>query len=331
MRRLVLALFVAVVALTGCGGAAAHKSTLKAHAGPFVCHPRTTPEGQPAPNLGECHRQELEYKGIRTTPRQGASSRAQGIDISRWQPYPNFHQLYGEGIRFVVIQANAGACRCNPYFDSQVRAAHAAGMKVGVYVFVVNVSYLAQADVLGQVAAPVRGLISLGAWVDTEVPGAYEKGCPIVRRLFSVWHFHIAGIYASNGNWPGWVCGWAWPAKWGGPPSPLPGYSYSAMKMRQWCGTCYLGGNSGEIDRDEDLGVIALSQPSPPPCNYTCKRTRLYALYRERNGIRDLLGRYGCSRRRHDHERLGPWCVAEFAKGDRVNRAIEQLHREHVW
>ncbi len=325
MRRLFPLLLVAAAVLAGCGGAGGQRA--KATLG-FVCHQRTTSEGQLDGQAGECHRQELEAKGIRSAPPRTVSGRAQGIDISRWQPFPSFTTLYREGIRFAIIQTNAGACRCNPYFLSQVKSAHAAGLKVGVYVFVENASSAAQADVLGQVAEPVRSLISLGAWVDTEVPGAYERGCPIVRRLYEVWHFHIAGIYASNGNWPGYVCGYNWPAKWGGGASPLPGYSYASMKVRQWCGTCYLGGNSGQIDRDEDLGVIALATP---PLTHAQLRIELYTDYRHRTSLRRLLGRYGCTRRRHRHEHLGRRCRVWFHAGDVVNLDIVRLHRKRIY
>lgn len=341
MRRILTAavMAVALTVAAGCGSKpspAPHPAVpTKA---PFVCQP------QAAPAAGECQRQELAYRGIKPSATAPSFSlgRAQGIDISRYQPHPAFRTLYSEGIRFVIIQTNAGGCACNPFFDEQVRDAHAAGLKVGVYVFVEASSASEQTDLLGRIAAPVRSLINAGAYVDTEVPGAYERGCEIVARLFSVWHFYTAGIYASNGTWPGYECqGFDWPAKWGGLVSPLPGYPFSRTLLRQWCGTCYLNG-VGETDRDEDLGLLARSTPSKPAPTHAEVLTRehheLDAHYRLRAELHGDIERHQCRLDKHGHGHETPhthrqWalCRAWISHGQQEVTLILRFHGKGVY
>lgn len=273
MRRIV---FVALCAalISGCGGAPKTPPPRSLpQPGTFVCHPK-----HPA-QLGECIRQELEAKG--RNPRAIApatvTGRAQGIDISRWQPHPDFRRLHAEGIRFVIVQGADDAHASNPFFDSQIRGAHEAGMAVGVYIFVEGDSSSAQADALIAAARSERSRITLGAHVDAEVPSAYGHACGVALALSG--SFHVVSLYSSPGLWFSGRCvGYAWPAEWGsGSAYPLNGYPSSAIKLRQFCGTCVLGGNSGQIDRDEDLGLLALAKPSPPPISRSKRRALVLA------------------------------------------------------
>lgn len=257
------------LAVAGCGKTSATQTVTRSVTvpprAPFVCHPRHPAEG------GECIRQELEYDGITPAAPElgatfGAARHGQCIDISRYQPYPAFRELAREGIICVIVQGADDGSESNPYFDSQVRSAHEAGLQVGVYVFAEGDVGFEQADALERVAAPERSRITLGAWVDTEVPSAYPKACAIAEVLRR--SFYIVGDYGSPGTVPAWMnyCGMLdYPAEWGGGPAyPAPGFSSASVKLRQWCGTCQLVG-VGEVDRDEDLGVIALSHPKPRP------------------------------------------------------------------
>lgn len=255
MRR--ASLIALACLLAGCGGAKTTPPPTKTKA-PFVCHHK-----QPG-QLGECVRLELEYEGNHPTSPPHAFARVirpQCVDISRWQPHPEFRVLRREGIVCVIVQGADNDHASNPFFDSQVRGAHEAGLKVGVYIFAEGASSTAQADVLIGVARSERSRITLGAAVDAEVPAAYARACEIANVLAR--SFHLIETYGSPGTYEGGRCvGYNWPAEWSlFPASPLPGYPSSAIKFRQWCGTCHLAGNSGEIDRDEDLGLIALSVP----------------------------------------------------------------------
>ena len=244
---------LAVLAIAGCGGTAATTTTGTTTA-PFVCHPKVPAQA------GECIRQGLEHEGAapRATAPATATLRYQGIDISRWQPHPEFRRLYKEGIRFVIVQGADNDFQSNPFFDSQVRSAHEAHMKVGVYIFAEGAASSSQAHALERAARSERKRITLGAWVDAEVPSAYSHACGIAQELSH--SFYIVGTYGSPGTYAGGRChGYTWPAEWGGGTAyPLNGYPFSAIKVRQWCGTCFLAGNAGQIDRDENLGLMAL-------------------------------------------------------------------------
>jgi len=277
-----LLLILLAATLGACGKStthsapAAHPPVTTPASSPFVCHPKQPPE------MGECIRQEIEAHGVKPEhPKFGELAPAlrghtQGIDISRYQPHPAFRELYREGIRFVIVQAADNAHASNPFFASQVQGAHEAGMQVGVYIFAEGDSSTAQADTLIAVAASERRRITLGAYVDAEVASAYPRACGIVSVL--VHHFWIVGVYGSPGTYRGGACGVSWPAEWSfSLASPLPGFSFASMKLRQWCGTCVVSG-VGEVDRDEDLGALALShvRPKPKPKPRTHAQERAY-------------------------------------------------------
>jgi hypothetical protein len=322
VKRKLLPFVVIALAVAGCGKTLptqTHTVTVQsAPRAPFVCHHR-----EPA-QMGECIRQELEYDGVKPaepppSTRLGAEFRAQGIDISRWQPHPAFGELYREGIRFVLVQGADDCSESNPYFDSQVRSAHEAGMQVGIYVFAEGCNAAGQAAALERAAAPERSRITLGAHVDAEVPSAYARACSIAAALSH--HFWIVGVYGSPGTYEGGRCvGVVWPAEWGrGRAYPLPGYPYSAIKLRQWCGTCRLAGNDGEIDRDEDLSLIALShvkprpKPKPKPHKLTREDKLLIAYWSaERAGVLHRYHAAGCT------------------GSSRSTRCIYWRHKEHL-
>lgn len=317
-----VAIATASIVVAGCGGAS-HSPGVSSHPvtatkPSFVCHHK-----DPA-QLGECVRQELEYDGI--TPARPpltetlGAGRPQCVDISRWQPHPRFRQLRAEGIVCVIVQGADNTSASNPFFDEQVRDAHEAGMAVGAYIYVEGGSSTAQADALGRAVAGERSRITLGVWIDTEQPDAYQHACGIAARLRSpVWRFTIIGDYGSVGTVPASMNTCAlldWAAMWGGGPArPAPGFTFAELKFRQWCGTCILGGNDGQIDRDEDLGLLALGKPKPKP-SVQVLHTALEAALRRLALERTFLERHHC--------RQPPWHTA-------VNRAGKpDGHWEHA-
>jgi len=321
MRTLFAALLIACAALVlGCGHSSPHGSPYRAvpqPGSPFVCVHKVPAQ------MGECVRQELQTGGRTIEPQAtppppnvGASFRTQGIDISRWQPHPDFRELYREGIRFVIIQGADNDHASNPFFDSQVRSAHEAGMKIGVYVFTEGAFGTYQADALIAAARSERSRIELGAFVDAEVPSAYSQACRVAAALSH--SFNVVGVYGSPGTYRGGRCvGYVWPAEWStASPYPLSGYPFSAIALRQWCGTCRLSGNDGEIDRDEDRGLLELVKPPAPP---KPKRS-LKQAYTVRRELRADLTRHHC--------RQPPWHVAVGLSG-RPNGHYE--HSCHVW
>jgi hypothetical protein len=346
MRRswLIAAIAVLSIVIAGCGGGASHSPGVSSHPAtatrpPFVCHHK-----QPA-QLSECVQQELEYDGVKpaTPPLTGTfgARRGQCVDISRWEPHPRFQQLRAEGIVCVIVQGADNTSESNPFFDEQVQHAHEAGMSVGVYVYVEGGSSTAQADALGRAASGERSRILDGAWIDTEQPDAYAHACGIAERLRHTWHYTIVGDYGSVGTVPAWMntCGMLdWAAMWGGGAArPAPGFTFAELKFRQWCGTCVLGGNDGQIDRDEDLGLLSLAVAPRPKPTARQLHAALAAAVRRRALERSFL--------EHHHCRQPPWhiavnragkpdghwqhaCHVELQHGRSTNRHIAQLRKE---
>jgi Glycosyl hydrolases family 25 len=332
MKRFLFAALAALL-LVGCGGAhpsppASSHPTTKA---PFVCHPRLPAEGS------ECIRQKLEYEGVTpaapsTPPAKASTPTAsaggaveaslslsfapQCVDVSVYQRVPNFTEA---GVRCVIIQANDGTYR-NPLFSQQVQAAKRAHVPWGAYTFIApGEAGAGQADIAISMS---KGLgRTLGVWADAEVPGAYSEACPYTARARSA-SIHIYGVYSSPGLWPGYRCaGYEWPAEWGtGPAYSLAGYPSSAIKFRQWCGTCTLAG-IGEVDRDEALGLLALAHPAPTRAQTIARWHReLDGKYKRRIAERAFLTRHHC--------RQPPWHTAVGLSGRPNGRYEHACHVE---
>ena len=281
---------------------------------------------------GECLKQEQRAKGYRPTMRVPATSTSapQGVDISNWQGVPSLGTARANGIRFVIIQTNAGAFR-NPFYWLQAADARNAGLPFGTYTFIEpSMGGSTQANIS---AAVRKGSgASLGMWADAEVGGAYEQACPYTSTAPS----NIVGVYSSNGNWPGYRCkGYDWPANWGGgSATPLPGYTSSATKVRQWCGTCRFPGFSGEVDRDESLGLLSLVNPPGPTHAEVVARwhRELNAHYRLRAALHVLIERHKCRPGQHaTPASYHTVCVYWLVRGQVQVRIILAFHRKGIY
>ncbi len=212
---------------------------------------------------GECIKEELEAQGVKpAVPKLGATFGVRGapcVDISVYQGVPDFRAAR---VRCVVIQTNDGTLP-NQLFRAQVAAARRAGVPWGVYAYLEGFSGAQQADTALSMSAGLGR--TLGVWGDAEHPSAYPQACSFTSQAHRV--AYIVGVYGSPGTYAGGRCtGYAYPAEWGvGPAYPLPGYPASSVKIRQWCGVCLLAGFPGEVDRDEDRGLLALAHPKPKP------------------------------------------------------------------
>ena len=241
--------------MSGCGGHAARPAVV-APASAAVCVHRVPGAA------GEC----VQGTPVRAPGRLGGALgplARQCIDVSVWQGRPDWAQVRRDGVVCVIVQANDGGAK-NPLFGVQAAGARAAGLQVGAYVFLEPRAGGYQAEVLNSVAAG-RG-VTLGAWVDTEVPGSYGQMCAAAARLRGL-GWRIVGSYLSPGNSPfGYTCGTlSWPAEWGaGRAYPPSGWTRSQVVLRQWCGSCSIAGVAGQVDRDEDLGLLALAAPVKP-------------------------------------------------------------------
>ena len=292
---------LAIVVAGGCRTVPSPRSGAPAATTPFTCHQRVPAEA------GECIKQELEAQGIApATPKLGATFGVrvgvpQCVDISRWQLVPDFRSA---GVRCVIIQTNDGVIP-NPYFRAQVAAAKRAGIPWGVYTYLEGFSGAQQARTALSMSAGLGR--TLGVWGDAEHPSAYPQACSFTAQAHRV--AYIVGVYGSPGAYAGGRCaGYAYPAEWGsGPAYPLPGYPAGAVKIRQWCGTCRLAGFAGEVDRDEDRGLLALAHPKPrPKPRSAAEKRRLIAHWTAER--RAVLHRYhldGCR-----GNSTGPKCTA---------------------
>jgi hypothetical protein len=256
--------------------------------------------------MGECIRQELEASGIAPAKPEmpGATfgesiGRAQCVDVSRWQRVPDFRAAR---VRCVIIQTNDGSVP-NPYFRAQVAAAKRAGIPWGVYVYLEGFSGAVQADMALSMSAHLGR--TLGVWGDAEQSSAYPQACSFTAHAHRV--AHIVGVYGSPGTYAGGHCvGLSWPAEWGnGVAYPLPGYPASSIAIRQWCGTCRLSGFSGEVDRDEDLGLLALAHSKPKPRPPAVKHRLIVHWTVERRAVLHRYHLDGC----HGSS-TGPKCTA---------------------
>jgi hypothetical protein len=306
--------------LAGCGSSSSSTSTTTPPPATTTAVPGPTPGHAVCSDgvvvqaeAGACIRQEEEAHGRRfgRVPPFQSTTPSQGVDISNFQGIPN---LRASGIRFVIIQTNDGAFR-NPFFWLQAHDAQNAGLPWGTYTFLEGFSGAEQARASASMAAGVGLHRTLGMWSDSEIDAAYAHTC--AYNAEAALHAHIVGSYGSPGTYRGGRCkGYDWVARWSrGPAGALPGYPSSATILRQWCGTCRLPGFSGEVDRDESLGLLSLAlvpKPAPP-----APTSRLVA---QRKLLRGLLSRHHC--------RQPPWHVAVGLSGLPNGR---YQHACHSW
>jgi hypothetical protein len=80
-------------------------------------------------------------------------------------------------------------------------------------------------------------------------------------------------------------------------------------------------GIRGDCSIDE--GILSVRQT--PACNSACRSHKRSDLEARIRTLRRYQKRYGCSRRRHAHQRLGPKCRRWFREGDERHRDLKKL------
>jgi GH25 family lysozyme M1 (1,4-beta-N-acetylmuramidase) len=271
-----------------------------------------------------------------------SSGLAQGVDVSQWQGYPNWGEARESGLRFVYSQATYGVSY-EPGFGTNAHRQASAHLANGAYTYLepgcapaATVAHAFVANVDGQGV----GFNSLPPALDQETNGCLPHNEEIARfdcevandiRRLDGWssvvlyaaRWLVSGIFHS-GN----TCGLLlWVASWG--PIELPaGWSHAVAW--QFCGVgCYFAGIGGQVDRDASLGILSYLRHKPPPPKPTkgslerqlkAHKTILGRLRVQLAHIRAKLQKYGCARRRHRHEQLGPKCAGWFAVGDSIHR-----------
>lgn len=215
------------------------------------CVTRNPPAG------GECIRQAESTKNFSLVAPLTVQTNRQCADWSQYQGYyPDTN-----GLHCVIIQAAYGLNE-EPSVREQIRDVEQHGIPYGVYNFgEPGISGESEAHYIHALAPSAP----LGYWFDAEVSGVFWRSCEFTsearnlgERIYGV--FSYPGGYAAGG---GTRCsGYLWTSEWGvAGPSPFGGYPASAIKLWQYCGTCFRFGVETDLDVDE--GLIALSKPAP--------------------------------------------------------------------
>jgi hypothetical protein len=232
-------------------------------------------------------------------------------DASEFQGCPRWQKGI-PGVVFRVYEAGTGledrSAMCNARRLREIKAWDA------VYAFLRPGSCAGQADRTVSIVRSLGGVVG-PIIADAEVPLPNGFVACFDARVARDTGNTAQVDYSSPGTWPGGVPKRrVWVATYGPRPGCVGGVcSHVAWQFSDahncdgWFGDCSL---------DSGIRGILQHKPNPQP-----DRKKLLA---EREHMRRVLVSYGCRRRVHEHQRLGPRCEAMFAKGQRVNRELRR-------
>jgi lysozyme len=125
-----------------------------------------------------------------------------GLDVSHWNGYPDFVDLQGKGMRFVISKASQGTSFVDDTYKRHTREAREAGLLVGAYHFFdYRLGGLAQAKHYLDTVRSSTGLGSLlPLVVDVETLGSL--GTPNKAKAKSRLHALIDELYRQTGRYP---------------------------------------------------------------------------------------------------------------------------------
>jgi len=168
-----------------------------------------------------------------------ANARAQGIDVSSYQPQIDWAKVAADGVSFAFVKATEGTSHCSATFPAQWNGARAAGLLRGAYHFFRVAAGTAQIDSFVDVLAESGDLGDLPPVLDVEwqrmqaplagvAPEAFADAVEAcVDRLASLTRRRPL-VYTAPGFWPllpmrGTLAAKSdlWLAKYG--PEPAPG------------------------------------------------------------------------------------------------------------
>lgn len=316
MRRSIFTA-LAVLFLAGCGSSPVVPSQPK----PPACHPSV-----PA-HMGVCVQQRFGS----TKPTGGFG--ALGIDISTYQGSPDFAYLHRNGLRFAINQTGDGEGFRDYNFASNVRRERAAGVVPGSYHFMRPGCGSCQADAMIAVIDQVGQQGMLPPALDVEVPGSYSTVCSAAARLKERLHTDVL-VYTSPGlSQVQASCGTKlWAAEWGSSGYAFP--PWSSYVAQQTCGTCGIGGVSGEVDIDRDHGLLGSSPPAPKPIPNAELHRRLNIHYRARVALRRLILVHRCALGGHRHATPAGYrevCNDWIEAGQHEVAVIAYYHRRGIY
>lgn len=145
-----------------------------------------------------------------------SGSSSLGIDVSKWQGEIDWEKVKNAGIDFAIIRCGyrgsvTGSLVEDPYFEQNIKAAIAAGIKVGVYFFTQAVNEVEAVEEASMVISLIRDYeLNYPVFIDTEGAGGDGRadGLDTEERTLVCQAFcstianagYEAGVYASR-NW----------------------------------------------------------------------------------------------------------------------------------
>lgn len=157
-------------------------------------------------------RDKSEIKKLQTT----TANATVGIDVSKWNREIDWEKVKAAGVDFTIIRAgyrgsSTGALVVDPYFETNIRGATAAGLKVGVYFFTQAMDEVEAVEEASMVLELVREYqLDYPIFIDTEGAGGTGRadGLTVETRTLVCDAFcrtvenagYDAGVYASR-NW----------------------------------------------------------------------------------------------------------------------------------
>jgi len=214
----------------------------------------------------------------------GAGTRAQGIDVSRFQKTIDWPSVAGAGIRFAFVQASRGSgadctvkphqCGADPYFAANRIAAEAAGIRVGAYhrafasggtvadaradavaesnVFLAAVGSLHAGELVPvlDVETPFTGMTAttLRTWVRVFVKRVHNRlgRKPLIYTNSSSWSATGNTVEFAKAKYPLWVAEWDVSR----PSVPARNWAGHGYSVWQYTSSGSVAGISGRVDRD---------------------------------------------------------------------------------
>ena len=146
-------------------------------------------------------------EGVYEAGSENVSSRLKGIDVSEFQGNMDWHQVKAQGIDFAFIRVGHGNHNIDPYFQTNMRNANAAGVKTGVYFYSTAKSAFDSRLDAQWVIDQLRGLnVDYPVAIDMEEPSTIFLGKPTLTYIAKVFCDEISAagytpMVYCNENW----------------------------------------------------------------------------------------------------------------------------------
>lgn len=149
--------------------------------------------------------------------------RAYGIDVSKWQGTINWKKVKADGVDFAIIRLGYrgmadGSLNIDSYFETNIKAAHEAGVDIGIYFFtqaITTSEAKKEADYCISKLAPYRSYVSYPVMIDLEPCGgrldkadlSKSKKTSICEKFCSTIEAagYTSGIYCSKSFFASWL------------------------------------------------------------------------------------------------------------------------------